>query len=352
MECNKCREEKGLTRFCNHCKREDYYKKRYPMPCNSCGKNRPISTKSHCDNCLKDTGYNRCIKCNEELLFIHFTKLKDICDDCKIPFASSGNRAAALTPTQIQEAANLYKTGVTFEEIGGKFGVASSTIRRTLIREQKDYKANNRYDDRFNKRYFENIDTPDKAYWLGFIATDGCVYKDALQIAIKEKNHLEKLVKCIGGENVLNLYYRIDKRNKSGIWIFKVRCKEMVADLLSHGITERKTFTVKPWNGPEELMRDYWRGCMDGDGWIYEDLSRISFCGNEFMITGFKEWLLDKILLSYDIKPQRNIFYINIFNKQEKCKILNILYYENVSIALDRKLALANKLIIRQFRCM
>lgn len=29
----------------------------------------------------------------------------------------------------------------------------------------------------FNERYFENIDTEEKAYWLGFISADGCISK-------------------------------------------------------------------------------------------------------------------------------------------------------------------------------
>ena len=28
-----------------------------------------------------------------------------------------------------------------------------------------------------NKDYFKNIDNEEKAYWLGFIAADGCIYK-------------------------------------------------------------------------------------------------------------------------------------------------------------------------------
>ena len=55
-----------------------------------------------------------------------------------------------------------------------------------------------------NKEYFKNIDTEEKAYWLGFIAADGCVYKMSknahrLQINLSYKDILQDDV----GSNIL-----------------------------------------------------------------------------------------------------------------------------------------------------
>ena len=51
-----------------------------------------------------------------------------------------------------------------------------------------------------NPSYFDQIDTPDKAYWLGFIATDGMVtgFKSGslrlvIKLARKDRAHLEVL---------------------------------------------------------------------------------------------------------------------------------------------------------------
>lgn len=35
--------------------------------------------------------------------------------------------------------------------------------------------SRSRYKYSFNASYFNTIDTPEKAYWLGFIAADGCI---------------------------------------------------------------------------------------------------------------------------------------------------------------------------------
>ena len=45
-------------------------------------------------------------------------------------------------------------------------------------------------------RYFQTIDTENKAYWLGFIYADGCVSKDlhylTIDLSIADIDHIEK----------------------------------------------------------------------------------------------------------------------------------------------------------------
>ena len=40
-----------------------------------------------------------------------------------------------------------------------------------------ELKTLNRVNRRINSNYFSVIDKPEKAYWLGFLFTDGCVDK-------------------------------------------------------------------------------------------------------------------------------------------------------------------------------
>ena len=53
-----------------------------------------------------------------------------------------------------------------------------------------------------NETFFEVINSEEKAYWLGFIAADGCVYRRTLSINlnIKDKEHLEKLITVLNSE--------------------------------------------------------------------------------------------------------------------------------------------------------
>jgi hypothetical protein len=56
----------------------------------------------------------------------------------------------------------------------------------------------------YNRHIFDVIDTPEKAYWLGFIIADGYLNdnKNMLRIKLgnKDKCHLEKFIKFLDGD--------------------------------------------------------------------------------------------------------------------------------------------------------
>lgn len=51
--------------------------------------------------------------------------------------------------------------------------------------------------------YFTNIDTREKAYWLGMFYADGCVHSNSNEISIglKDQEHIEKFKQAIGAIN-------------------------------------------------------------------------------------------------------------------------------------------------------
>lgn len=65
---------------------------------------------------------------------------------------------------------------------------------------------------KYQQDIFKIIDTPEKAYWLGFLAADGCNYQRehnaSIIININEKdiNHLEKFKKFCKTDAVIKSY--------------------------------------------------------------------------------------------------------------------------------------------------
>lgn len=139
----------------------------------------------------------------------------------------------------------------------------------------------------YNKRFFENIDTPGKAYWLGFIYADGCVvphrensnsvkYEVSIELQVGDINHLRKFNKALGGNIEVGVRQRetpcpghINKKIKSKTCLIRLYSKSMGMDLISHGCVPQKSLCKEfPIGVPKWLMRDFIRGYFDGNGTI------------------------------------------------------------------------------------
>ena len=119
-----------------------------------------------------------------------------------------------------------------------------------------------------NDSYFSEIDNPQKAYWLGFIAADGCVqitdcgrtkYRLTINVAAQDRGHLECLLRDMNSTHPI-------KVRKNGSVSFVLSNKALVQDLIRHGIVAAKTLTLEPPKIDLGLIRDYVRGFIDGDG--------------------------------------------------------------------------------------
>lgn len=130
----------------------------------------------------------------------------------------------------------------------------------------------------FNQDYFEVIDTPEKAYWLGFIAADGCIAKTDstvtrpnrlfLNVTEGDKEHLQKFKDTIQHDG--NFVIQSHAKSYSPTPLYYLHCNsvKMCADLMKHGIHPRKTGESHLPNIDHHLMSHYIRGYFDGDGCI------------------------------------------------------------------------------------
>jgi len=118
--------------------------------------------------------------------------------------------------------------------------------------------------------FFEDINTKDKAYWLGFIYADGHISKNLdrfrFTLGIKDKNHLEKFCNTlnIDTNTIKEEKSRISKSNFSVLSIYN---QKIVRDLLYHGVVPAKTKIIElPKLKNRELYMAFLLGYFDGDG--------------------------------------------------------------------------------------
>ena len=126
-----------------------------------------------------------------------------------------------------------------------------------------------------NEKYFEIIDTPNKAYWLGLLMADGTMreyrpgcYQLSLELKISDKYIIEKFKQDIQAEQPVLISSGIGKAKEDRARIFITNtafCKY----IMSHNIVPHKTGQeIIPSTIPECYIKDFIRGFFDGDGSI------------------------------------------------------------------------------------
>jgi hypothetical protein len=121
-----------------------------------------------------------------------------------------------------------------------------------------------------NRAYFNEIDTPEKAYILGFIIADGHVYQTGYKISISVKESDASLLRSIAAEMGCDapLGTQVNHYDSSLATRLFLCGKELVADLNKLGVRHDKSKTAAwPVIAPE-LEGHLARGLWDGDGYI------------------------------------------------------------------------------------
>jgi hypothetical protein len=151
----------------------------------------------------------------------------------------------------------------------------------------------------WDESYFELIDTEQKAYWLGFIAADGCVDRKELRLHLSERDveHMKEFKSAILSTHPIHY-----TANKSVTFI--IGNKKIVKDLNSVGIAHRKTFTLEYPSISKRLNRHFIRGVFDGDGCITNVKNRHSKRWSIYTASAkFKDQLINVIEHETGVTP-------------------------------------------------
>jgi len=197
--------------------------------------------------------------------------------------------------------------------------------------------------------------TPDLAYIVGLITSDGCLSKDGrhLDFTSKDKDLLETF------KTILNLKVKISYKTSG---YTKKKCSYLqFGDVVlyrwleSIGLMPKKSKIIGDLKIPKKYFFDFLRGLFDGDGCFYSYWDKrwkssfmfyVDFCSAS---KKFLEWL-QKSLFNYlkikgDLKIGTNVCNLR-FAKKEGLKIIKKMYFSPDVKCLMRK---KNK-IIRSFK--
>lgn len=262
------------------------------------------------------------------------------------------------TKQQIEDMIRLYQSGLTAKESANSYGYEQSMLlyhlKKNGVRIRPPEEFHRKFTIDFN--FFDDINTEEKAYWLGFLFADGCLSeKNKISISIGEIDelHLSKFKTSANlGHNITkhNYQYEYSKGNNPIVSI-TIRSNDWAKALSNLGLTSNKSLTADPNTDliPHDLQRHFWRGIVDGDGWIYIDNNKtashvVGLCGSLPTIEKFS-----KFLSLYNIPAKKpgtsgkikTIQYQGLYTPQIVASVL----YNKANIYLDRKYKLYNDLL-------
>lgn len=240
---------------------------------------------------------------------------------------------------QKDKIAELYLEGKSIREISRMFGgeLHYNTIKKILNNHSIELRTRSQSKtlDQREENIFENIDTEEKAYWLGFLCGDGCIHDNYIRISLKNNDigHLEKFKDFIGGKTV-------QIRDDGKYCHYSIGCKKMAEDLKKHGCIERKSLILQVPNIDEKFLLDWFRGLYDADGGI----SHPSQSKWQSYLTSTKEVCEKYVaLLAINMTPFKehnceNTWRVHFSGRRMLIEKLNMLYHNNAAVVyLDRK---------------
>ena len=239
----------------------------------------------------------------------------------------------------------------TLKSLSNEFKVTPQAIRNLLRKKNIEITSKKKIKYPRNSNFFENINSKEKAYWLGMMLSDGSITNQySVNLGLKDKEHIEKFKKAIGAINNKIIEIQDNRWSKPYInYRLSIRDKKMVKDLRKYNCIPNKNYIEFDFpNIPEEYYYDFIRGYFDGDGSIYFTNKKyiISFVGNKKFLTTLKK-ILDKENISLCQNSKSKITYdLKISGKKDIQRILHLMYDNSTEdIRLNRKYEIVQKVI-------
>jgi transposase-like protein len=240
----------------------------------------------------------------------------------------------------------LYTSGESAAQIAQQLQISIHTVYRWLHRLdvflRGPLKCQIRHD------VFDDL-TPDAAYWIGFIFADGSVDRGersgriSVRVSDRDRNQLLKLRTFLGSTHTIGT---APAGNFGGY-----RSQPSVRLSVQSVQLARRLLSLGRYEGPvDDLLiqsRDFWRGVVDGDGSLgvlATGYAYFELVGSRRLLEACMSFLKsNELSAKMTIRADKAIFQISTAGHIAE-KIV-VFLYGNATVALDRKVASATKII-------
>lgn len=206
--------------------------------------------------------------------------------------------------------------------------------------------------------------TSQLAYAVGLLVTDGCLSNDGRHITMRssETEQLQNFKKCLKLNNKIGF---TDRRGGLRVQFGDIQFYNW---LIKIGLSPAKSYTIGEIDVPDKFFRDYFRGCLDGDGSIcaYQD-NYNKYRGRQYstqrlfirIVSASRRhivWLQKKVkciiglsgtIIKNQPKDKNRVSIWELkFAKYDSLKIIDWIYYKSNIPCLERKRTIAKNAII------
>ncbi len=260
-----------------------------------------------------------------------------------------------------------YIAGESSATIAKTYSVTNTVILKILEKQGCQRRAAEDTHRKYplNEKYFDIIDTQEKAYILGFIYADGCNLKDynyiSIQLARKDIDILYQISERLFPENPHDRVSFVDRIKKGKLLhhaVITFNSKYMCGILDNLGCSPRKSLTLQfpNWLNDPELQRHFIRGYYDGDGGVYiPNVKNRSICakiiGTYDFILKMNEIIFKNIKVGLHLEKIEtcDLYRTHVSGGMQAQKFLDWLYKDS-TIHLERKHSLYKRVIAREKR--
>ena len=260
----------------------------------------------------------------------------------------TGNNPRFSKTEEQQIIAEYQQTGISLLQLEKKYHTGYNTLKNLLGKYNIPVKSLSKISNPdLDEYYFATIDTPEKAYWIGWLITDGSIkyqpeqsdYEVSISLQPSDEDILHLFEADLGAKDKVYTSAGYYKR-------FALGNKQIVTDLVKLGITPNKSFTVTVPTIDPTLHPALIRGLFDGDGGFStytrssgQHCQELSFCGNLSVITWVANALFEALstLTHNSVTTEASIYRIRWSSKKDICLIRDYIYQNHNGHYLKRK---------------
>jgi len=251
----------------------------------------------------------------------------------------------SLSKNDISQICNLYASGKTTVEIGDIYSITDHTVAKILKSNGISLRPAKRRSNIEHHDFFEHINTPEKAYFLGWMISDGSVVYAktregrepiiSLEIHSKDRQILEMFADVLGAPRTI--IHEFQKRSHCHI---RFSSKKMANDLAKYGVVPNKTYKTYLPHLPSTMMPHLLRGIFDGDGTVTIDkhgASHFAYYGTERLCNEIAQYLHNTIGLNLNKVAKSTCFHVWWGGKAQSKLFAEYIYNDCGMYYLQRK---------------